>query len=341
MTYKPRLGPLDQERFVRMDQLEQEMRTAGFKAVAGLDEAGRGPLAGPVVAAACILDPANPIYGLNDSKKLSPAKRAWLAEEIKAKALAYAYGQVPAARIDEINILEATKEAMSAAVAQLDLQADLLLLDAIVLKDLALPQRSVIQGDAQVNCIAAASILAKTHRDQIMVQADQDYPGYGFAQHKGYGTRYHYDRIAEQGLCPLHRLSFLKKLQAGQSSVTPDQVKGRSAEAQVAQHLRAQDFTILEQNFQLPPFAEVDLIVSKKGQLFFIEVKARQDQAGISWESQALAAFDKSKRRKYALVAKYYAESRGWQEAKLRLLLAACQLNSQGQLQHIRFFEAD
>lgn len=341
MTYQPRIGIKDQERFAHMAQVESELRTSGFRAIAGLDEAGRGPLAGPVVAAACILDPDQPIYGLNDSKKLSPAKREWLAGEIKQKSKAYALGLASPQRIDEINILEATKEAMTQAVESLDLQPDLLLLDAVVLKNITLPQRSLVQGDAQVNCIAAASILAKTTRDQIMVNADELYPGYGFARHKGYGTKAHYEAIAQLGLCPLHRLSFLHKLRAGHSNPSSDQIKGRAAEDRVAQHLADQNYQILERNFTLPPFAEVDIIASKGGQLFFVEVKARQNQRNSSAENQAIAAFDQEKQHKVALVAKYYAASRGWEDSKLRLLLAACQLNAHGEVVHINYYEAD
>lgn len=341
MTYTPRIGPKDQERFYRMAQLECDLRAEGFKQIAGLDEAGRGPLAGPVVAAACILDPDQPIYGLNDSKKLTPAKREWLATQIRAKASAYAIGLVSPQRIDEINILEATKEAMVQALGQLPIQADMLVLDALFLKTISLPQRSVVQGDAQVNCIAAASILAKTARDQIMIAADKEYPGYGFAQHKGYGTQAHYEAIRQKGLCPLHRLTFLHKLKAGRGEPSPDQCKGQTAEDRVAQHLVEQNYQILERNFELPPFAEVDIIATKAGQLFFIEVKARQDQPGLSSESQAIRAYDRTKQAKIALVAQYYAASRGWDQAKLRLLLAACQLTLKGEVEHIRYYEAD
>lgn len=341
MTYKPRIGVKDQERYAYMGQVEGELRAAGFHAIAGLDEAGRGPLAGPVVAAACILDPDQPIYGLNDSKKLSPAKREWLAEEIQQKAKAFAIGLASPQRIDEINILEATKEAMTQAVISLDPSPDMLVLDAVVLKNLQLPQRSLVQGDAQVNCIAAASILAKTTRDKMMVEADQLYPGYGFDRHKGYGTKAHYEAIAQLGLCPLHRLSFLHKLHVGHSCPSADQVKGRTAEDRVAQHLTDQSFQILERNFSLPPFAEVDIIARKGGQLFFVEVKARQDHRDLPAQDQAIAAFHAEKQHKIALVAKYYAASRGWEKSKICLLLAACELNAQGEVEHIRYYEAD
>ncbi len=198
------------ERFQRMNVVETALHQKGMRYVAGLDEAGRGPLAGPVYAAAVILDPEQPILGLNDSKKLSPKVRDALASEIKEKSLAWAIARIDAATIDRLNILEATREAMSLALGKLDPPADFLLVDALRLEGFPEErQEAVVKGDATCNCIAAASILAKTARDQELIEMDERYPGYGFAQHKGYGTKAHYEALDQLGPCPIHRQSFL------------------------------------------------------------------------------------------------------------------------------------
>ena len=181
----------------------------GFSFIAGVDEVGRGCLAGAVVAAACILDLSKPLpAGLNDSKKLSAKKREQIAEELRANALAYSIGQVEAEEIDRINILEATKKAMRLAIENLEPQADFLLIDALQLKDVSLPQKAIIKGDATSASIAAASIIAKVYRDNLMAEFDKIYPVYGFARHAGYGTKVHFEAIKTHGACPLHRKSF-------------------------------------------------------------------------------------------------------------------------------------
>lgn len=194
---------------------EWSLRMRGLSPVAGLDEAGRGPLAGPVVAAAVILDMNDPIDGLNDSKKLSAKKRERLAHAIMHRSLAYAIVRVPADVIDTINILEATKLAMTRAVRQLPLDPGGLLLDAIRLPALdTIYQEDLIKGDARSLSIAAASILAKVARDRMMVYYDRRYPGYDFARHKGYGTRAHYEALDRLGPSPIHRERFLRSWRA-------------------------------------------------------------------------------------------------------------------------------
>lgn len=188
---------------------EQQAWNDGFKLIAGLDEVGRGCIAGPVVAAACILDPSKPLpEGLNDSKKVTESNRDEIAAELKEICIAYAIGQIEADEIDRINILEATKQAMLNAIATLSPSPDFLLIDALYLKRTPLPQRSIIKGDSISASIAAASILAKTYRDDLMKAYDAEFPQYGFAAHKGYGCASHYDAIREHGPCPLHRMSF-------------------------------------------------------------------------------------------------------------------------------------
>lgn len=181
----------------------------GFRFIAGVDEVGRGCLAGAVVAAAVILDLSKPLpEGLNDSKKLAAKKRETLDAEIRQNAIAFSIAQVEADEIDRINILQATKKAMRLAIENLQPPADFLLIDAIELRDVKLPQKAIIHGDAISASIAAASIIAKTFRDNLMREMDKIYPVYGFAKHVGYGTKAHFEALKAHGACPLHRLSF-------------------------------------------------------------------------------------------------------------------------------------
>lgn len=202
------------EKYNKLSTYENEYLSQGYSVIAGIDEAGRGPLAGPVVAAACVLDPQVQILGLDDSKKLSAKKRDVLFDEIKQKALCYEICAEDAATIDEINILEATKKAMRRCVQGLESKGykpQVLLIDAVKLEGTDVPVIvPIIKGDANSNSIAAASILAKVTRDRMMIEYDDKYPGYGFAAHKGYGTSAHYKGIRELGMCPIHRRSFLK-----------------------------------------------------------------------------------------------------------------------------------
>ena len=181
---------------------------AAGKGIAGVDEAGRGPLAGPVVAAAVILDPARPIPGLDDSKRLSPQRREALDAEIRARAAGWAIARVDADVIDAINVLEATMLAMREAVARLDPAPERVLVDGNRCPDLPCPARAVVRGDATVAAIGAASILAKVARDREMAEMDRRYPGYGFSRHKGYGTRAHREALLRLGPSPIHRRSF-------------------------------------------------------------------------------------------------------------------------------------
>lgn len=180
--------------------------------ICGVDEAGRGPLAGPVCAAAVILPPNLEIPGLNDSKKLSDKRRRELFPLIKEQAVAYAIAFADHKEIDEMNILQATYLAMDRAISQLTVKPDLALIDGNRAKDFGLPVETVVHGDSLSASIAAASILAKVTRDDLMLQMAQEYPQYGFEIHKGYGTRAHYEALAQFGPCPIHRMTFLKKL---------------------------------------------------------------------------------------------------------------------------------
>jgi ribonuclease HII len=177
--------------------------------VAGVDEVGRGPLAGPVVAAAVILDPLNPVEGLMDSKKITEKKREILAEEIKEKALSWSISRVDVDEIDRINILQASLQAMSMAVSDLEQQPDYVMIDGNrIPKDITIRSEAVVKGDDRVACISAASIIAKVARDNEMIEMDTVYPGYGLAKHKGYPTKVHIEALKKLGVTKIHRKTF-------------------------------------------------------------------------------------------------------------------------------------
>ena len=197
----------ERERLETMQAYERKYDR--YELICGIDEAGRGPLAGPVAAGAVILPKGCEILGLNDSKKLSPAKREELYDEIMEKAVAAGVGLVSPARIDEINILQATYEAMREALSKLSVTPQILLNDAVTIPDILIPQVPIVRGDAKSVSIAAASIIAKVTRDRLMVQYDEILPGYGFAKHKGYGSKEHIEAIRRLGPSPIHRRTFI------------------------------------------------------------------------------------------------------------------------------------
>ena len=194
-------------------QLEHELHEQGFCAVCGVDEAGRGPLCGPVVAAAVILPDGLYIDGLNDSKKLTEKKRDALYDVICRSAVAYSIAEASVEEIDETNILEATLLAMRRAIASLPVQADFALIDGNISRDFPLPVRAVVHGDATSPSIAAASILAKVTRDRMCADLDRQYPQYGILKHKGYGTKEHMNALRTYGPAPIHRTKFIRFLE--------------------------------------------------------------------------------------------------------------------------------
>ena len=196
---------------VNMWEIEDLHFQNGVKIICGVDEAGRGPLAGPVCAAAVILPPHAEIPGLNDSKKLSDKRRRELFPIIKEQAIAYGIGIATEAEIDEINILQATFLAMERAIGQLSVRPELALIDGNREKDFGIPVQTVVKGDSLSASIAAASVLAKVTRDDMMLELAKDYPEYGFEIHKGYGTKAHYAALTAHGPSPIHRMTFLKK----------------------------------------------------------------------------------------------------------------------------------
>ena len=211
IQYRKRAKALFQE-LERLDGMRvfEKKYSPQYLQICGIDEAGRGPLAGPVVAGACILPENAQILYLNDSKKLSAKKRELLYDEICEKAVAYSIGIASPQRIDEINILQATYEAMQQAIAGLHVTPDLLLVDAVRIPNVPMKQVGIVQGDARSVSIAAASILAKVTRDRMMLELDSAYPEYGFVKHKGYGSAMHIQAIKEYGPSPIHRKTFIK-----------------------------------------------------------------------------------------------------------------------------------
>ena len=202
---------MNSEKKMKLDlwEIERELHAEGIGLICGVDEAGRGPLAGPVCAAAVILPPETELAGLNDSKKISEKKREQLFPEIQRVALAWRVAFASVEEIEERNILGATMLAMNRAIAGLSLTPDLALIDGNRNKEIEVPSRCVVHGDARCASIAAASILAKVSRDHLMLELAREYPQYGFEKHKGYGTRAHYAALREYGPCPAHRPSFL------------------------------------------------------------------------------------------------------------------------------------
>ncbi|MCQ2546793.1 MAG: ribonuclease HII [Clostridia bacterium] len=219
------------ERLAEMKKPEAELHAQGYRYIAGIDEVGRGPLAGPVVTAAVVLPEDFDVLGVDDSKKLSEKRREELYDKIIKGCVAYGIGMSDHKVIDEINILQATKEAMKKAIAECEImlgqacaeddeqageikprRLDFALFDAVKIEGLDVPQQAIIKGDAKVLAIAAASIVAKVTRDRMMVEYAREYPWYAFESNKGYGTAAHYEGIREHGTCPIHRMSFLKNM---------------------------------------------------------------------------------------------------------------------------------
>lgn len=263
------------ERLEEILTYERGCWDAGYELVAGIDEVGRGPLAGPVVAAAVILPKGCKIEGVNDSKKLSAKKREELYDIILEKAVSYGIGVVSNERIDEINILQATYEAMRDALSQLSPRADYILADAVTIPMVSTPQRGIIKGDAKSMSIGAASIVAKVYRDRMMEAFDEVYPGYGFAANKGYGSAEHIEGIKKLGIMPIHRKTFVKNFLPQDGETTTD--KGHRGEAIAAKQMEKMGYEILERNFHALK-GEIDIIAKKDTYIVFTEVKYRKNE---------------------------------------------------------------
>ena len=270
----------------------------------GVDEAGRGPLAGDVYAAAVILPKDYELEGLNDSKKLTPKKRDLLFDQIRAQAVSYCIAKATVEEIEAINILNAAMLAMRRAVEGLSVTPDLVLVDGNRDPQLSLPTRTVVSGDATSASIAAASILAKVARDRSMEELAKEYPQYQFEKHKGYGTALHYALLDQYGESPVHRHSFLKKYY--QAKEHPEQVKkslGAKGEDFAADWLEEQGYTVLARQYHTPQ-GEVDIIAQNGETLCFVEVKTRSKRQ----EEPARAAVGRYKQKKIGLAALDYLE---------------------------------
>ena len=259
--------------------LDREYHAKGIQLLCGVDEAGRGPLAGPVFAAAVILPADKEIPGLNDSKKLSEKKREALYDVIRQEALAYCVASASEAEIDELNILGATFLAMHRAVEGLSQVPELVLVDGNQDPRLGLPTETVIKGDGQSQAIAAASILAKVSRDRYMLELDQQYPEYDFKKHKGYPTKEHYAAILEYGVSPVHRKTFLKKMLNAEKPNA--HLRGVIGENAAKEEYLSRGFHLAAKNYH-SPYGEIDLILRDEKTLVFCEVKARAQDSLVS-----------------------------------------------------------
>lgn len=305
---------------IRMEKMfAYERQYADFQYICGVDEAGRGPLAGPVVAGAVILPKDCDILYLDDSKKLSPKKREMLYTEITKKAVAYATGMVSPHRIDEINILQATYEAMRTAISNLKIRPDILLNDAVRIPDIDIRQVPIIKGDAKSASIAAASIIAKVERDRLMVQYEDVFPGYDFAKNKGYGTKAHMEAVKALGITPVHRRSFIKDNNYNhQEMPEPEETEnkrtiGAKYEQAAGRHLEKLGYKILKYNFYCR-FGEIDIIARDGEYLVFAEVKYRKTGS----EGHPLEAVTKNKQRAICKCALYFMEKYGLMNMPVR-----------------------
>ncbi len=287
---------------------DRDAASACLGLVAGMDEAGRGPLAGPVVAACVIMPLEDPIEGVNDSKKLTEARREKLFPLILDRAVAVGVGIVDRAEIDRINILNATRLAMRMAYADMNLEPQLLLVDAVEGLDLPVETQPIIRGDGTSYSIAAASIVAKVTRDRRMAQLEELYPGYGFARHKGYGTADHIEALRALGPCPEHRLSFIGGI------LGPNRKqKGRAGEAMAEKLLLAEGLEVLDRNWRTAR-GELDIVAMDADTLAFVEVKYRESERyGLPRE-----AVDQRKRRGIVQTALSYLHEKGRKGARCR-----------------------
>jgi len=260
--------------------IEKKHWADGKNIIAGIDEAGRGPLAGPVVAAATIFDHDHiPIEGVYDSKKVSEKNRELLFDKIMDKAKVVGIGVVDNITIDKMNILNATFKAMRMAVGKTYASVDFLLIDGKPLKNSIIPQESIISGDSKCYSIAAASIIAKVYRDRLMKKYDKIFPQYGFAKHKGYGTKEHCEAIEKFGSCPIHRFSFKKVdgFEFNINKITNNRTIGAIGENHASWYLHNLGYEIIERNYHFSSYGEIDIIVKKDNLLVFVEVKTIRD----------------------------------------------------------------
>ncbi len=304
---------------------ERRLWALGYSRIAGIDEAGRGPWAGPVVAAAVILPPREDVLqalaGVTDSKRLSPAQREALFHRIHRVALGVGVGEASAREIDAMGIVPATQLAMHRAIVALPEPPDYLLIDYVSLPDVTLPQEAIVKGDARVLSIAAASIIAKVTRDRIMVEMDARYPGYGFARHKGYGTRAHREALRRLGPSPIHRTSW---------NVNTRQDVGQLGEEVAARALQEQGYVLLGRNVRIRGLGEIDILAREGDTLVVVEVRTRKGGRAHAPEDSV----GPRKQAKLAALAQAIALEQEW-EGPLRVDLVAVELTRDGRLRRL------
>lgn len=323
---KIRISDRDRERFERMSEIESSYRMQGYRLIAGVDEAGRGPLAGPVFAAACILPADKQFLGLNDSKKMTVRRRQALYEKIVDNAVSWHVASVSASVIDEINILEASRIAMIKALRGLSVEPDLALVDAVCLEGFSYPVLAKIQGDAECNVIAAASVLAKVSRDHLMCSYNELYPEYAFHSNKGYGTAEHIEALKEHGACPIHRRSFLKNF-----SIKKHQAwrQGEQTESYVASLLIERGFQLLGRRVKIANLGELDLVALRNNTLYVIEVKGRSNSQEYGGACGALSSRQVSRIKN---CAKVFSVKHKLDDLPIKLIYAACELDRDGRV---------
>ncbi len=309
----------EQLRLDTMLTFEKECYQKGYRIVAGIDEVGRGPLAGPVVTAAVILPENCKIEGVNDSKKLSAKKRQQLYHIICEKAISYSIGIVSSERIDEINILQATYEAMKEALEKLSVTPEFVLADAVHIPHITIPQRGIIGGDGKSISIAAASIVAKVTRDAMMEEFSKLYTQYGFERNKGYGSQEHMQAIKQYGICAIHRKTFVKNiLPTQQNQIKSDnKAKGTKGELLAVKEMKKAGYIILERNYRCE-CGEIDIIAQKQNTIVFTEVKLRQTEKN----GQPCEAVTKQKQKRIVQTAMYYISENNITELDMRFDVA-------------------
>ena len=318
---------------------ERRLHEQGIWPVAGLDEAGRGAVAGPVTAGAVVLphDPPDCREAqIRDSKRLSPSQRERALRHIESVALAVGVGHCSAGEIDEIGIAPATRVAMRRALESLSLEPAYLLLDAFPLPGVTTPQLAIVRGDATCTSIAAASIVAKVARDRHMTEQDERHPGYGFARHKGYGTSEHIRNLERLGPSPIHRRTFAPlKLKLALGTETPRQGLGRTGEELARRRLVAEGRAVLGDESAALRSGEIDLVTEKDGVVAFVEVRTTRGTAFGSPE-ESLA------RRKLARMvrcAQEFLAGRGWEHRSWRIDVVAVEMDRSGRLRRVEVLE--
>lgn len=308
---------------------ERAARERGFAVIAGIDEAGRGPLAGPVVAACVILPFEVDIPEVRDSKTLSPMQRDRAYGRIQDAALGIGVGIGDVELIDRINILRATHEAMRDALAAMATTAEFVLIDGLPVQPFPIPHSAIVKGDGRSASIAAASIIAKVTRDRMMVQLDSEFPQYGFAVHKGYATAEHHARLRAHGPCPIHRRAFLPEPESLAQAALPFDPEihhvGRAGEVVVAAHLERLGWRVLETRFHCRG-GEIDIVAIESETLVFVEVKSTRRKSG----PDATEAVNRRKRRRIATAATAYVAARGLGDCRCRFDVAEVRMRPDG-----------